>query len=87
MAEFTIQIDTRSGIGCTEDQIDVIADQLEKGEALDPIVSLETRTGVVGATFQVEAAPIAEAGTAGVAAFRSAPSGRRARRVLGQVPG
>lgn len=72
MAEFTIQIDTKSGIACTEDQLDVIADTLGSGEALDAVVSIETETGVVGATFQVEAASIEDAGPAGVNAFKVA---------------
>ncbi len=72
MPEFTIHIDTHPGTVFGEDYLEIVAEALDKGPALGAAVSLDTKTGVLGATFQVEVAEMADAGKVGVEAFKEA---------------
>jgi hypothetical protein len=55
VTEFTIDIETIEGTASEEETVARVAEGLQAGAALDPSASLNTRTGVVAATFQLQA--------------------------------
>ena len=71
--EWTLSIETFGGATDSADALERFADRLEQsGIARGPAASLNTREGVLSATFQVEASTEAQAADRAVNAFADA---------------
>ena len=72
MTEYTIDIETTERAATSEDVVDRVTEELAGGAAVDPSVSINTETGVVAATFQVQAKSIPEAADIAIALYGAA---------------
>lgn len=68
----TIDIETFEDTATAEEVVDRVAEQLQGSRAKDPSVSINTSSGVVAATFQIEAESMDEAVRLAVELFTEA---------------